>query len=287
MLPHSFLSWSWKKLSAGASVTNLYSFLYACLWVLRPQQKTVGTCWHRSHRCTALAEWPQPRSQHPYSSPSLGTAALTCGNWEGKLWATQRYKDQCHSQPYHLGNQLCAKLSSSLHALHSKCCKTKPSDAFYFPRCSSFCTASPRSFTAFLSVLFSRDRLPRCRLMAATKVSELPQLSTKRQHPFSGLCEDPEVGGKKGGNQQQRKPVWSPMEGGGCLSPEQLSTPLGLILPLNDDIPSILAYMVLPVPPTVGSAMLFSFGSLALPNFLVKQFHGTIINYPKSISQHC
>lgn len=77
------------------------------------------------------------------------------------------------------------------------------------------------------------------------------------------------------------------MEGGGCLSPEQLSTPLCLILPLNDDIPSILAYMVLPVLPTVGSAMLFSFGSLALPNFLVKQFHGTIIYYPKSISQHC
>jgi len=75
------------------------------------------------------------------------------------------------------------------------------------------------------------------------------------------------------------------MEGGGCLSPEQLSTPLWLILLLNDYIPSVLAYME--VPPTVGSAMLFSFGSLALPNFLVKQFHGTIINYPKSISQHC
>lgn len=122
--------------------------------------------------------------------------------------------------------------------------------------------------------------------MAAMKVSELLQLSTKSQDPVSGLCEDPEAGGEKRGNQQQHKPARGQMEGSRCLSPEQLSASLWLISPLDDYIPSVLAYMVLPVPPTVGSDKL-SFGTLTLPNFLVKQFHGTIRNYPKSISQHC
>lgn len=79
----------------------------------------------------------------------------------------------------------------------------------------------------------------------------------------------------------------SAMQVGGCLSLGKLSSPLWLIPPLNAYIPSVLAYTVLPVPSTAGSTMLFSFGSLTLPNFLVKQFHGTIINYSKSISQHC
>lgn len=134
---------------------------------------------------------------------------------------------------------------------------------------------------------FSGDLLPHWQLMAVTNVSELLQLSTKRQNPFCRPCEDPEEDDKKGGNQQQCKPAWSAMQVGGCLSRGQLSSSLWLILPMNAYMPSILAYAVLPVPSTVGSTMLFSFGSLILPNFLVKQFHGTIINYSKSISQHC
>lgn len=147
--------------------------------------------------------------------------------------------------------------------------------------------SAPHPHTPFLPVPFSGDLLPHWQLMAVTNVSELPQLSAKRQNPFCRLCEDPEEGGKKGGNQQQCKPAWSAMQFGGCLSLGQLSSPLWLILPLNACIPSILAYAVLPVPSTVGSTMLSSFGPLTLPNFIAKEFHGTIINYSKPISQHC
>lgn len=146
---------------------------------------------------------------------------------------------------------------------------------------------APYPHTPFLSVPFSGALLPHWQLMAATNVSELLQLSTKRQNPFCRLCEDPEEGDEKGGKQQQCKPAWSAMQVGRCLSLGQLSSPLRLILPLKASIPSLLAYIVFPVPSTVRSTMLFSFGSLSLPNYLVKQFHGTIINYSKSISQHC
>lgn len=128
-------------------------------WLLRWQQKA-GIHWHRSPHCLASAEWPRPRSQHPRSSLAFSAAALTCGNWKGKLRTTQRNKGQCHPQPSHLGNQLCAELGCSLHALHSKYHKTKLSGALYFAKCSSFCTASPHSFAAFLSVPFSGDLLP-------------------------------------------------------------------------------------------------------------------------------
>lgn len=113
--------------------------------------------------------------------------------------------------------------------------------------------SAPHPRTPFLSVPFSKDLLSHWQLMAVTNVSELPQLSTKRQNPSCRLCEDPEEGDKKGGNQQQCKPAWSAMQFGGCLSLVQLFSPLWLILPPNAYIPSILAYAL---PSTVGSTML-------------------------------
>lgn len=126
-----------------------HTYMAASPPLLRWQQGAVGICWCRSPHCPASAKQPQPRSQHPCSSPAFSTAALTCGNWKNKLRATWRNKGQRHPQTSHLGNWLCAELSSSVHVLHRKCCKTKPSDAFYFFKCSSFCTTSPCSFTVF------------------------------------------------------------------------------------------------------------------------------------------
>lgn len=69
---------------------------------------------------------------------AFGTAAMTKGNWKGKVVTAWRNKGQWHPQSSLLGNWLYSKFGSSLHALHSKCCKTKPSDAFYFSKGSSF-----------------------------------------------------------------------------------------------------------------------------------------------------
>lgn len=145
MLPYSFLFWISKKLPAWASGMNVTNF-YGCFpWLLRQQQNAMGIHWHRSPYCLASAEWPQPRSQHPCSSPAFGTAALACGNWKGKLQTTQREKGQCHAQPSHLGNQVCAELCRSLYGLHSKCCKTNLWN-FLFPQVLLLLHCNPTPF---------------------------------------------------------------------------------------------------------------------------------------------
>lgn len=63
--------------------------------------------------------------------------------------------------------------------------------------------SAPHPHTPFLSVPFSGDLLPHWQLMAVTNVSELPQLSTKRQNPFFLQA----LWGSRRGWQKGRKPA--------------------------------------------------------------------------------
>lgn len=205
---------------------------------------------------------------------------LACGNWKGRLQTTWMNKGQCHPQSSHMRNWLCAHLGSSLPALHRECHKTKQW-CFLFLHMLLLLHHHP-AILLHLSVSALLQG-PASTLLIDGHNEDFRAAAAEHHHTgcLLHVLQGPRRRWKKG--TELCKPAWLPVEYGGYLSSKQFSTFLWLEGPHT----STLVYMVLPVPPIVGSAMVFSFSSLTLPNFLVKQSHGTIISYPKSILQHC